>query len=63
MLVGLVDHERVVGDQLGERVGDPVEKRIEALFREDLVEDVGEALVRLDERTLLIRGPFRDTRE
>ena len=41
--------EVVVRDQRGERVGDPVEQAVEALLGEDLVEDVGEALVRLDE--------------
>ena len=49
-LVGLVDRERVVRDQIGERVGDPLEQRVEALLGEDVVEDVREPPVRLDER-------------
>ena len=48
-LVGLVDRERVVRDQVAERVGDPHEQRVEALLGEHLVEDVGEPPVRLDE--------------
>ena len=49
-LVGLVDAERVVRDELGERVGDSLEQGVQALLREDVVEDVGEPAVRLDER-------------
>ena len=49
-LVGLVDGEALVGDEVGERVRDPVEQRVEALLGEDVVEDLGEAAVRLDER-------------
>ena len=48
-LVGLVDRKRVVWDEIRERVGDADEQRVEALFREHLVEDVGEPAVRLDE--------------
>ncbi len=48
-LVGLVECEVVVGDQLPHRVGDPLEQRVEALLREDVVEDVGELAIRLDE--------------
>ena len=48
-LVGLVDRERVVRDQVAERVGDAHEERVEALLRKHLMEDVGEPLVRLDE--------------
>ena len=51
-LVGLVDRERVVRDQVGERVGDAHEQRVEALLREHLVEHVGEPPVRLDDRRL-----------
>ena len=48
-LVGLVDRERVVRDQLVERVGDPHEQCVEALLREDFVEDVGKPPIRIDE--------------
>ena len=48
-LVGLEDAERVVGDQLGKRVRDPVEQRVEGLLGEDVVEDVREPAVRVDE--------------
>ena len=48
-LVRLVDRERVVRDQVAERVRDPHEQRVEALLREHLVEHVGKPLVRLDE--------------
>ena len=56
-LVGLVDVERLVGDEVGERVRDAVEQGVEALLREDVVEDLGEAPVRLDER-LGAAAPF-----
>jgi hypothetical protein len=49
-LVRLVDREGVVGDELRERVGDPVEQRVERLLREDVVEDVREPAVRIEER-------------
>ncbi len=49
-LVGLVDRERVVRDEVGERVGDAHEQCVEALLGEHLVEDVREPAVRLDER-------------
>ncbi len=49
-LVRLVDRERVVGDELREGVRDPLEQVVEAVLREDVVEDVGELAVRLDER-------------
>jgi hypothetical protein len=49
-LVGLVDRERVVGDQLGERVGDPVEQCVERLLGENVVKDVRESTVGVDER-------------
>ena len=46
-LVGLVDVDVLVGDELGERVRDPLEERVEALLGEHLVEDLGEPAVRL----------------
>ena len=48
-LVGLVDRKRVVRDELGERVRDPVEQVVQALLREDVVEDVCELAIGLDE--------------
>jgi hypothetical protein len=48
-LIGLVDRQRVVWNELGQRVGDPVEERVQALLAEDVVEDVREAAVGLDE--------------
>ena len=48
-LVRLVDRERVVRDEIAERVGDPLEQGVEALLREDVVEDVGEAPIGVDE--------------
>ena len=36
-------------DQLGQRVGDPLEQVVEALLGEDVVEDVRELAVGLDE--------------
>ena len=56
-LVGLVDGQRVVRDEVGERVRDAHEQGVEALLREHLVEDVGEAAVRLDERRGLGTAP------
>src|SRR5207248_4919543 len=47
-LLGLVDGQRVVGDELGEGGGDLLEQRVQLLLGEELVEDIGEALVRLD---------------
>jgi hypothetical protein len=38
-----------VRDQVGERVGDADEQRVEALLGQQLVEDIRQALVRLDE--------------
>ena len=49
-LVGLVDVQRLVRDDLVERVGDPDEQRVEALLREKVVEDVREAAVGVDGR-------------
>ena len=46
-LVGLVDVDVLVGDELGECVRDPLEERVETLLGEHLVEDLGEATVRL----------------
>ncbi len=60
--VHLVDVQRLVRHQVGERHRDPVEKRVEALLGEHLVEDLGQAPVRLDEtlepvRTMRHRHP------
>ena len=44
-LVRLEDAEGVVRDQLGERVRDPVEQRVEVLLRQHVVEDVRETAV------------------
>ena len=49
-LVRLVEGEVVVRNQLADRVGDPLEQRVERLLREHVVEHVGEPAVRLDER-------------
>ncbi|TMM14781.1 MAG: hypothetical protein E6F98_03355 [Actinobacteria bacterium] len=46
-LVRLVDRHRLVWDEVGERVGDAHEQRVEALLGEDLVEDVRQPPVRL----------------
>jgi hypothetical protein len=49
----------VVGDECREGFGNAVEEPLEALLREDVVEDVGEAAVGLDEapgRVLRRRG-------
>ncbi len=45
LLVGFVDVEGVVGHQLGERAGDAVEQRVEALLGEHVVKDLGQALI------------------
>ena len=55
-LVGLVDRQRVERDQVADRVGDANEERVEALLGENLVEDVGEAPVRLDEGRIACRS-------
>ena len=55
-LVGLVDGQRVVGNQVGERVGDEHEERVQALLGEHLVEHVCEPAVRLDDRSLRRHG-------
>jgi hypothetical protein len=49
-VVRLVDVQRVVGDELGDGVCDPVEQVVEVLLGEDVMEDLGEPSVRLDER-------------
>jgi hypothetical protein len=51
-LVRLVDRQRVVRDQVGQRVGDAVEQRVEALLAEDVVEDVSQAPIGLDDRVV-----------
>ena len=61
-LVRLVDRERVVRDQLTDRVGDADEQSVERLLCEHLVEDVGQPTVRLDEsrfaeRALVLEQP------
>ena len=66
-LVALVQVERLVRHEVGERVGDPVEESLEALLREHVVEDVGEPTVRLDEglrpsAPIRIRDPKRRAR-
>jgi len=49
-LIRLVDRERVIGDEVGERVGDPLQERVQALLGEHVVEDVGQAAIGVDER-------------
>ena len=49
-LVRLVDVERLVGNDLVERVRDPDEQRVEALLREQVVEDVCEPAVGVGRR-------------
>ena len=49
-LVDLVDVQRLIGHQVAQRLGDPVEQRVEALLGEDVVEDLGQTPVGLDER-------------
>jgi hypothetical protein len=46
-LVGLVDLDVLVGDELGECVGYPLEERAEALLREHVVEDLRESAIGL----------------
>ena len=53
-LVGLVDGQRVVRNELGQCIRDPVQQCVEALLGEHIVEDVRQAPVRLD-----ARGPLR----
>jgi hypothetical protein len=49
-LVRLVDVKRLVRDDLGERVRDPDEERVEALLRKQVVEDVSQPAVGVDGR-------------
>ena len=49
-VVGLVDVQRPVGHQVGERGSDAIEQGVEALLRHHLVEHLREAPVGLDER-------------
>ena len=51
-LVGLVDREGAVRDEVGQRVGDADQEGVERLLRKRVVPDVGEAPVRLDELEL-----------
>ena len=46
-LVGFVDVHVLVRDEHCERVGDALEQCVEALLREDVVEDLGQPAVRL----------------
>ena len=55
-LLRLVDGQRVVRDELGQRGRDLLEQRVQLLLGEELVEDVGEALVRLDPARARGRG-------
>ena len=54
-LVRLVDVDVLVRDELGERVGDPLEQGVEALLGEHVVEDLGEAPVRLGTSRVVTR--------
>ena len=54
-LVGLVDRQRVVRDQVVQRVGDADEQGIEALLGQHLVEEVSEPPVRLDQLGRLVQ--------
>ena len=47
VLVGDVDGQRVVRDELRERVRDAIEQEVEALLAEDEVEDVGQPPIRV----------------
>src|SRR6266581_2070472 len=49
-LVGLVDGQRVVRDELCEGICDPVQQGVETLLGEHVVKDVRQAAVRLDPR-------------
>ncbi len=48
--IGLVHVQRVVGDKLGQGVGDAVEQGVEGLLGQDEVEDLGQAAVGVDQR-------------
>ena len=58
-LVRLVDVDVLVRDEDGERVGDPLEERVEALLGEHVVEDLRESSVRLDGRLAAGHGKGR----
>jgi hypothetical protein len=60
VLVGLVDVQGLVGDDLGERVRDPDEQRVEALLGEEVVEDVREPPVGVRRRLRLRSRRPRD---
>ena len=60
LLVRLVDVQRVVGHEVRERAGDAVEEGVDALLGENVVEDLGQTLVRLDEGLGAAAGPDRD---
>ncbi len=49
VLVDLVDVQRLVGHEVGERPGDALEERVDTLLRQDQVEDLGQAPIRLDQ--------------
>ena len=49
LLVGLVEREPVVGHEIEQRVGDPVQHRVERLLGEHVVEDLRQAPVQLNE--------------
>ena len=51
--------QRVVRDELGERVRDPVQQSVEALLGEHVVEDVRQAAIGLDARGPLGRVGVR----
>ena len=52
-LVRLVERDVVVRDQVADGARDTFEQRVEALLRENLVEDVGQTPVRLDQRVVV----------
>ena len=49
-LVCLVDRERVEGDEIAQRVRDPLEDCVQLLLGENVVEDLRETAVGIDER-------------
>jgi hypothetical protein len=49
-LVGLVDGERVEGDEIAQRVCDALEDRVQLLLGENVVEDLRQAAIGIDER-------------
>ena len=54
-LVGLVDRQRIVRNQVRQRISDAVQQRVETLLTEDGVEHLREPAVRLDERCVVGR--------